>query len=79
MTTEDQKRKTVALASVFATFSSLSLLSTGTRHLFKLGSQKVFGVQAHTLGYWTLALSIAAMACGIGMLVKLVYDGKQAD
>jgi hypothetical protein len=75
----EKQRKAVALASVLASFSSLSLVSTSSRHLFKLGSERVFGVEAHTLGYWVMALGIIGLAFGIGMLVKLVHDARQDD
>jgi len=79
MAINEKQRKAVLLASVLAILSSTSIMSGGFRHLVKLGPELVFGIQARTLAYCLLVLSIIGMASGIAMLVKLVYDSRQSD
>jgi hypothetical protein len=76
---DQQRRKTVVLAAVLGIFASTGLMSSGFRHLVKLGAEPVFGIQAHTLAYVLLALTLVASALGIAMLVKLIHDSKQRE
>jgi hypothetical protein len=79
MALTEPQRKSALLAIGLSLFSSLSLLSGGSRHLIKMGAELVFGIQARTLGYALMALSIAVMALGIAMVVKLAYESKQSE